>query len=154
MAAQIKAGGRRGASRNRRRPMSEINVTPMVDVMLVLLIIFMITAPLLTAGIPVDLPTADAPIITEPREPLVISIDKEGLIYLQESQIPLDSLVPRLSAITENKADTRIFVRGDRDVQYGRIMAVMGTVSAAGFSKVALIAEMPTGGVADTGEEE
>ena len=155
MAAQIRAGGRRGAGRNRRRPMSDINVTPMVDVMLVLLIIFMITAPLLTAGIPVDLPTADAPTITEPGEPLVISIDKEGLIYLQESETPLDSLVPRLSAITENKADTRIFVRGDKDVQYGRIMAVMGTVSAAGFSKVALIAEMPTGGGgAGRGEEE
>lgn len=155
MAVQISAGGRRGSGRSKRRPMSEINVTPMVDVMLVLLIIFMITAPLLTVGVPVDLPKADAPPITEPGEPLVISIDKEGLIYLQESETPLDSLVPRLSAITENKADTRIFVRGDRGVQYGRIMAVIGTVSAAGFSKVALIAEMPTGdGGAGADEEE
>jgi len=135
--------------------MSEINVTPMVDVMLVLLVIFMITAPLLTAGVPVDLPKAEAPPITEPGEPLVITVDEEGLIYLQESETPLDSLVPRLSAITENKADTRIFVRGDKDVEYGRIMAVMGTVSAAGFSKVALIAEMPSGdGEAGADEEE
>ena len=155
MAAQMSAGGRRGSGRSKRRPMSEINVTPMVDVMLVLLVIFMITAPLLTAGVPVDLPKAEAPPITEPGEPLVITVDEEGLIYLQESETPLDSLVPRLSAITENKADTRIFVRGDKDVEYGRIMAVMGTVSAAGFSKVALIAEMPSGdGEAGADEEE
>jgi biopolymer transport protein TolR len=122
MAVQLQRGTRgRG-----RQPMSEINVTPMVDVMLVLLIIFMITAPLLTVGVPVDLPKTDAPQITQPSEPLVISIDKDGLIYLQESE-----------------TDTKIFVRGDRNVDYGRIMEVMGTVASAGFAKVALIAEMP-----------
>jgi biopolymer transport protein TolR len=139
MAVQLQRGTRgRG-----RQPMSEINVTPMVDVMLVLLIIFMITAPLLTVGVPVDLPKTDAPQITQPSEPLVISIDKDGLIYLQESETPLENLVPRLAAITESKPDTKIFVRGDRNVDYGRIMEVMGTVASAGFAKVALIAEMP-----------
>ncbi|MDA0704567.1 MAG: protein TolR [Proteobacteria bacterium] len=140
MAVQLQRGTR---GRGGRQPMSDINVTPMVDVMLVLLIIFMITAPLLTVGVPVDLPKTDAPQITQPIEPLVISIDKDGLIYLQESETPLENLVPRLSAITENKPDTKIFVRGDRNVDYGRIMEVMGTVASAGFAKVALIAEMP-----------
>lgn len=140
MAVQLQRGTR---GRGGRQPMSEINVTPMVDVMLVLLIIFMITAPLLTVGVPIDLPKTDAPQITQPSEPLVISINKDGVIYLQESETPLENLVPRLAAITESKPDTKIFVRGDRNVDYGRIMEVMGTVASAGFAKVALIAEMP-----------
>ena len=126
--------------------MAEINITPMVDVMLVLLIIFMITAPLLTVGVPVDLPKTDAPPITQPSEPLVISIDENGAIYIQDSETPLENLIPRLTAITESKPDTKIFVRGDRKVGYGRIMEVMGTVASAGFNKVALIAEMPQDG--------
>jgi biopolymer transport protein TolR len=126
--------------------MSEINVTPMVDVMLVLLIIFMITAPLLTVGVPVDLPKTKASVITGQDEPLVISVDREGRIYLQETELGLDKLVARLRAITRNKPDTRIFVRGDKTVMYGRVIEVMGTVSAAGFSRVALIAELPTVG--------
>jgi len=134
-----------GAGRYRRRsyrPMSEINVTPMVDVMLVLLIIFMVAAPLLTVGVPVDLPKTNAATINDQDEPLVISIAKDGKLYLQDTEIPLDSLVPRLNAITNNKPDTRVYVRGDRAIDYGRVMEVMGTVSAAGFSKVALIAEL------------
>ena len=147
MAAQLSQGGSRGRGhvRQRRAPMSEINVTPMVDVMLVLLIIFMITAPLLTVGVPVDLPKTKASIITGQDEPLVISVDRRGRIYLQETELKLDILVARLKAITRNKADTRIFVRGDKIVVYGRILEVMGTVTAAGFSRVALIAELPTG---------
>jgi biopolymer transport protein TolR len=144
MGAQFGAGGRRGSSRNRRRPISDINVTPMVDVMLVLLIIFMITAPLLTVGVPVDLPKTEAALITGQDEPLMISIDSGGRIYLQETELTLDVLGARLRAITHNKLGTRIFVRGDRSVVYGRIMAVMGTVNSAGFRRVALIAELPT----------
>jgi biopolymer transport protein TolR len=126
--------------------MADINVTPLVDVMLVLLVIFMITAPLLTVGVPVDLPKTKAASINEAIEPLVVSINSEGKIFLQETETDMNSLVPRLQAITESKPDTRIFVRGDKSVQYGTIMEVMGTISAAGFSKVALIAEMPQGG--------
>ena len=133
------------------RPMSEINVTPMVDVMLVLLIIFMVAAPLLTVGVPVDLPKTAAATINDQDEPLVISIDKEGKLFLQDTEVPLESLVPRLNAITNNKPDTRVYVRGDRAIDYGRIMEVMGTVSAAGFSKVALIAELPNEAAARTG---
>ena len=143
MAAQMSRGGSRSYVRRRRAPMSEINVTPMVDVMLVLLIIFMITAPLLTVGVPVDLPKTKASVITGQDEPLVISVDREGRIYLQETELELDQLVARLRAITRNKPDTRIFVRGDKTVTYGRIIEVMGTVSTAGFSRVALIAELP-----------
>ena len=123
--------------------MSEINVTPMVDVMLVLLIIFMVTAPLLTVGVPVDLPKTKASLIPGKDEPLVITIDGMGRVFLQETEIELEKLVPRLRAITANKRDTRIFVRGDRSVFYGQIMQVMGTVNAAGFAKVALIVELP-----------
>ena len=133
-------GRRRG---RRAQPFSEINITPMVDVMLVLLIIFMVAAPLLTVGVPVDLPKTNAATINDQDEPLVISIAKDGKLYLQDTEIPLDSLVPRLNAITNNKPDTRVYVRGDRAIDYGRVMEVMGTVSAAGFSKVALIAELP-----------
>jgi len=145
MAAGLNGGGnRRGPyGRHMYRPMSDINVTPMVDVMLVLLIIFMVAAPLLTVGVPVDLPKTSAATMNDQDEPLVISIDKEGKLYLQDTEVPLDSLVPRLTAITSNKPDTRVYVRGDRSIQYGRIMEVMGTVSAAGFNKVALIAELP-----------
>jgi biopolymer transport protein TolR len=135
--------GRPSYGRRSYRPMSEINVTPMVDVMLVLLIIFMVAAPLLTVGVPVDLPKTSAATLNDQEEPLVISIDKEGRLFLQDTEVPLEALVLRLTAITNNKPDTRVYVRGDRTIQYGRIMEVMGTVSAAGFNKVALIAELP-----------
>ena len=153
MAVSFGNGGNGGSRYRRRayRPMSEINVTPMVDVMLVLLIIFMVAAPLLTVGVPVDLPKTAAATINDQDEPLVISIDKDGKLFLQDTEIPLESLVPRLNAITNNKPDTRVYVRGDRAIDYGRIMEVMGTVSSAGFTKVALIAELPREAAAKTG---
>jgi len=134
-----------GKRRQRRayQPMSEINVTPFVDVMLVLLIVFMITAPLLTVGVPLDLPKTKAQSLTQPEEPLVISVDAKGTIYIQDTSVPLDSLIPRLIAITENNPETRIYLRGDRTVNYGRMMQVMGRVNVAGFTRVALIAELP-----------
>ncbi len=134
--------GRRGR-RKRRLPMSDINVTPFVDVMLVLLVVFMVTAPLLTVGVPVDLPKAQASLLQEPDEPLSISIDFEGRIYLQDSEISLEKLTPRLIAVTGANPDIRIFVRGDKTIDYGRVMQVMGTINAAGFKRVALITEMP-----------
>ena len=133
-----------GSGRRRMRVMSEINVTPMVDVMLVLLVIFMVTAPLLTVGVPVDLPQTKAPSINEPKEPLVITIDAQGKIFLQNNAIETEDLAPRLAAITNNNPDASIYVRGDRTVNYGRILEVMGLVSSAGFNKVSLIAELPT----------
>jgi len=129
--------------RIRRPPMSEINVTPMVDVMLVLLVIFMVTAPLLNVGVPVDLPKTTAAPITGQDEPLVVSVNAEGKVYLQETEIPVDNLAARLQAITQSKPDTRIFVRGDKSINYGRIMEVMGVINQAGFKHVALVAELP-----------
>ena len=146
MAAGVQHTSSRGRGRMRRQAMAEINVTPFVDVMLVLLIVFMVTAPLLTVGVPVDLPKTEASVITGQDEPLVITVNREGKIFLQETELKMDTLIPRLKAITQNKADTRIFVRGDRTVAYGRIVEVMGTVSAAGYSRVALIAELPNRG--------
>ncbi|HUI19162.1 MAG TPA: protein TolR [Alphaproteobacteria bacterium] len=130
--------------RLKRPPMSEINVTPMVDVMLVLLVIFMVTAPLLNVGVPVDLPKTTAAPITGQDEPLVVSVNAQGNVYLQETEIPIDNLAARLQAITQNKPDTRIFVRGDRSISYGRIMEVMGVLNQAGFKHLALVAELPT----------
>ena len=129
----------------RYRPMSEINVTPLVDVMLVLLVVFMVAAPLLTVGVPVDLPQTQAPPITEPKEPLIITINGEGHIFIQETEVPTDSLVPRLQAITGSNPDALLYVRGDRAINYGRVVEVMSLVSTAGFRKVSLIAESPKG---------
>ncbi len=132
-----RASGRFG--RQRRRPMSEINVTPFVDVMLVLLIIFMVTAPLLTVGVEINLPETKAGAIAGEDEPLAISIDTAGQIYLQDTPVPLETLVPRLRAITGENRELRIFVRGDADINYGRVMEVMGTINRAGYRRVALI---------------
>ncbi len=132
----------RGGRRNRRM-MSDINVTPFVDVMLVLLVVFMITAPLLTVGVDVDLPEGEVPEIPGQDEPLAVSIDAEGKVYLQETEVALDELAPRLRAVTEEKPKTRIFVRGDKAIDYGRVMHVMGVLSEAGFTNIALIAELP-----------
>jgi len=125
----------------RYRPMSEINVTPMVDVMLVLLVIFMVAAPLLTVGVPVDLPQTQAPAINEPKEPLVITVNAQGQMFLQNDTVSDDQLVPRLQAITKANPNADIYVRGDRQINYGRVMQIMGMVSAAGFDKVSLITE-------------
>ncbi|MCG7360941.1 protein TolR [Roseomonas sp. ACRSG] len=138
-----------GKGRGRYRAMAEINVTPLVDVMLVLLIIFMVAAPLMTVGVPVDLPKTNASALNQETEPLTISVNAEGRIFIQESEVPMEGLVDRLRAILAEQPagapERRIFVRGDRGINYGRVMEVMGTVSAAGFTKVALLAEQPSG---------
>jgi len=125
--------------------MSEINVTPMVDVMLVLLIIFMVAAPLLTVGVPLDLPQTDAKAVEQDREPLVISINNKGQVFLQDAEIPVEELVPKLQAIAKAGYEERIFVRGDRTVDYGTVMKVMGRLSGAGFKRVALVSEVEQG---------
>ena len=142
-AASTKRRSRRRGGGGGYRPMAEINVTPMVDVMLVLLVIFMVTAPLLTAGIPVNLPQTKADTLSEPTEPLVVTVNAEGKVFLQETEVPVDSLVARLQAITANKPDTKIYVRGDKAINYGRVMEVMGLIKGAGFAQVALIVDQP-----------
>jgi biopolymer transport protein TolR len=146
--------GRRGGGRTRYRPMAEINVTPMVDVMLVLLIIFMVAAPLMTVGVPVDLPRTQASALNQETEPLTISVNAEGKIFLQETEVEMENLVPQLQAILRNQPqgqpERRIFVRGDRGISYGRVMEVMGTVGSAGFTRVALLTEQPQGRPAAT----
>ena len=134
-------------SRGRRtggtyRPMAEINVTPFVDVMLVLLIVFMVAAPLLTTGVQVDLPDSDAKAITEEdNTPIEITLDENGLLYLIDTPIDEGQLITRLKAMTENNQDRRIYIRGDQALEYGRVMRIIGAVNAAGFRKVALLSE-------------
>ena len=123
--------------------MSEINVTPFVDVMLVLLIVFMVTAPLLTVGIPVDLPKVKASALTDQKDPLEITVKIGGEVYLGESRVKVENLIPRLNAITELNKEARIYVRGDRVVAYGRIMEIMSLVNSAGYIKVALVTQNP-----------
>ncbi len=130
----------------RQAVMSEINITPFVDIMLVLVVILMIAAPLLTLGVPVDLPKASVSPINQEREPVILSVDKEGRIYIQDAEIEVEALVPRLIAVAETNNDLRIFVRGDREINYGRVMEVMGLVNRAGFTRVALIAQAPDSG--------
>ncbi|GHF22464.1 protein TolR [Kordiimonas sediminis] len=141
MGASVTGSGQRGRGRNKYRPLAEINVTPFVDVMLVLLVVFMVTAPLLTAGIQVDLPKAQAKPLPQDTKPLEISINHEGAIFIADTAIELNELVARLTAISENRKDMRIYVRGDRRLDYGRVMQIIGTMNAAGFTKVALIAD-------------
>ena len=132
------------AGRGRRhRPMGEINVTPYVDVMLVLLIVFMVTAPLLTVGVEVDLPKTKAGQINADAAPLVVSIKADGSLHLQDTEVPADALVPRLEAISDANPLVRIFVRGDKAVAYGEVLGVMGRIQAAGFERVALVAQLP-----------
>ena len=135
--------GRPGRKKRNRATglMSEINVTPFVDVMLVLLIIFMVTAPLLTTGVKVDLPEATAEALPGQDEPLEITVKQNGDIYLQDTQIALNEIGPKLAAITQQKSDTRIFVRGDKTVNYGRMITVISTINGAGFTKVGLVTE-------------
>jgi biopolymer transport protein TolR len=149
MAATAYGGQVRRDRRRAHRPMSEINVTPMVDVMLVLLVIFMVTAPLLTVGVQVDLPKTKASVISGQDEPLTITVDGEGRIFLQETELDLEALGPRLVAITGNNPEVRIFLRCDRAIQYGRVMEVMGMVNGAGFTKVGLVTERSKSGTAD-----
>ncbi len=143
-AASSPAGrGRRG----RKPVMAEINVTPMVDVMLVLLIIFMVSAPLLTVGVPLDLPQTQAKSLDQDKNPLTLSVNLQGQVFLNDTEVALDDLVPKLKAITDARggADERIFVRGDKKVDYGTVMKVMGRLSAAGFRRVALVTEVDQG---------
>ena len=141
----IGSGKRR---RHRRRGvMSEINVTPMVDVMLVLLIIFMVSAPLLTVGVPIDLPQSQAKSLDQDKEPLTVSVNDKGQIYLQNAEIPVEELVPKLQAVAQARGGTeaRVYVRGDKKVDYGTMMRVMGRLSSAGFNRVALVTEFEQG---------
>ena len=132
---------------HRRSVMAEINVTPMVDVMLVLLIIFMVSAPLLTVGVPIDLPQTQAKSLDQDRQPLTISVNTDGKVFLQNSEIPVGDLVAKLTAVTSARGgyDERIFVRGDRKVDDGTVMRVMGRLSSAGFRRVALVTEVEQG---------
>ena len=132
---------------HRQRVMSDINVTPMVDVMLVLLIIFMVSAPLLTVGVPFDLPQSQAKSLEQDKEPLTISVNDKGQIFLQNSEIPVDDLVPKMQAVADARGGTeaRIYVRGDKKVDYGTMMKVMGRLSSAGFHRVALVTEFEQG---------
>ena len=137
-----------GKRRHRRRNvMSEINVTPMVDVMLVLLIIFMVSAPLLTVGVPIDLPQSQATTLDQDKEPLTLSVNDKGQVFLQNSEVDLNEMVAKLKAIADARggSETRIFVRGDKKVDYGTVMKVMGRLSAAGFHRVALVTEFEQG---------
>ena len=132
-------GGRRRRGR-RRAPMSEINVTPFVDVMLVLLIVFMVTAPLLTVGVPLEMPKTKAGIVNADTQPITVSVDGQGRVFLQETEIEIDEVGPKLKAISENREgeETRIFVRGDREVEYDLVARVLADISVAGFRKITL----------------
>ena len=139
---QTSAQAMRGASRTRRRsyqPLAEINVTPFVDVMLVLLIVFMVTAPLLTVGVPIELPETKANQLSGDKEPLTVSVDREGKVFLQDTEVDIEEVVPKLEAIAAGGYQERIYVRGDRDVDYGDVMRVMGRISAAGFRSIGLV---------------
>ena len=144
------AGGSAGGSRRRRRRraggvMSEINVTPMVDVMLVLLIIFMVAAPLLTVGVPIDLPETAAKPMEGQTDPINISVDAAGKVFIQDSEITYEELVPKLMAVAKNGVEDRIYVRGDKTADYGTVMRVMARISAAGFKKIGLITQEEPG---------
>jgi biopolymer transport protein TolR len=142
----IGGGGRRRRG-HKRGVMAEINVTPMVDVMLVLLIIFMVSAPLLTVGVPVDLPQSQAKSLDQDKEPLAVSVNAKGQVYLQNSEIQIEDLVPKLEAVAQARGgkEARVYVRGDKNVDYGTMMRVMGRLSGAGFHRVALVTEFEQG---------
>ncbi|MAP18572.1 MULTISPECIES: protein TolR [Aurantimonas] len=135
------SGSRRGRGRGRRQPMSEINVTPMVDVMLVLLIIFMVAAPLLTVGVPIELPETQAKAMNSDTQPITISVNSDGEIYLNDTVIPIDEVVAKLQAVAQAGYEERIFVRGDRSADYGTVMRVMARISAAGFRNIGLVTD-------------
>jgi biopolymer transport protein TolR len=144
MAMSVAAGGSQGRRRRgarKHRPMSEINMTPFIDVMLVLLIIFMVAAPLLTVGVPLDLPQTKAAALNIDKQPLTISVKADGKIYLMETPITIEEMAPKLTAIAKGGPDERIYVRGDKAISYGRVAEVMAAVTAAGYRKVALVTE-------------
>ena len=127
--------------KNSKEPISEINVTPFVDVMLVLLIVFMVTAPLLTVGVQVDLPESSADTLPEENEPLTLTINSKGEIFIQETKVEYEKIIAKILAVSNNRTDTRIFVRGDKTINYGRVLEIMGMLSGSGFTKVALKSE-------------
>jgi biopolymer transport protein TolR len=144
MGASIQPRGGRGRGGRRHRPMAEINVTPFVDVMLVLLIIFMVAAPLLTVGVPLELPKTDASSLPhEQEEPLTINLDGEGRIYIQKAETTPDELIPKLTAILERRESDRVYLRADRSLDYGRVMVVMGALNQAGFRNIGLVTDQP-----------
>ncbi len=150
MAMGLNGGGRLGSGgrHGRYRPLAEINVTPLVDVMLVLLIIFMVTAPLMSTAVNVDLPKVSTNAVNQDSEPLTVSVDSQGQVYLQDQKVELPELVSKLQAIVQDNKDRRIFVRGDKANSYGRIIEVMGTIVQGGFTKAALLSEPQAGGAA------
>ncbi len=135
------SGGRRRGRRSKGRLMSEINVTPMVDVMLVLLIIFMVAAPLMTVGVPIDLPKTQAKQLNTEQKPITVSVNNEGLVFVGETQVPLGNIVEAVTAATPNGVEDRIYVRGDTTASYGTVMEVMGALSGAGFTKIGLLTD-------------
>ena len=139
------SGGRRG--RRRVAPMAEINVTPMVDVMLVLLIIFMVSAPLLTVGVPLDLPQTQAKSLEQDKTPLQLSVDTKGRVFINDTEVAMNDLIPKLKAITDARGglDERIFMRADKKADYGTVARVMGQLSGAGFKRLALVTEVEQG---------
>jgi biopolymer transport protein TolR len=145
MAGSAGGGGRRG--RRRVAPMAEINVTPMVDVMLVLLIIFMVSAPLLTVGVPLDLPQTQAKSLEQDKTPLQLSVDVKGKVFINDTEVSINELIPKLKAITDARGglDERIFMRADKKADYGTVARVMGQLSAAGFKRLALVTEVEQG---------
>ncbi|HEY0832719.1 MAG TPA: ExbD/TolR family protein [Azospirillum sp.] len=144
MGASLGAKGGHGRGRRRGyRAMAEINMTPFIDVMLVLLIVFMVAAPLLTVGVPVDLPKTNAAPLEAQKDPLFVTVQADGTVFVQEQRVDMGGLVPLLVAITNSNPEARILVRGDAKIAYGRMLEVMGTMSAAGFKKVGLVAELP-----------
>lgn len=153
MAVVLKNRRREGFGRSRTALMTDINVTPMVDVMLVLLVIFMVTAPLLTVGVSVDLPETQATAIAGQDEPLSVSVDRAGQIFIQDTPVEMAALAPRIRAIAGANPDVRIFVRGDQAIDYGRVMAVMGAIHAAGYNKIALLTAPADASVDGPGRE-
>lgn len=145
MAVSLGNNPRIKGSRRKANISAEINVTPLVDVMLVLLVIFMVTAPLLTVGVPVDLPKTKASVLNEKDDPLEVTVNSQGILYLQEVPLELPVLLARLVAITGTNPEARIYVKADQGLPYGKVMEILGAISSAGFQKVALRTESPQG---------
>jgi biopolymer transport protein TolR len=142
MAMASKGGGRRRGRRSAKNaPMSEINVTPMVDVMLVLLIIFMVAAPLMTVGVPIDLPKTQAKQLNTEQKPITVSVNTEGVVFVGDTQVAMEGLVEAVTAAATNGTEDRVYVRGDGAANYGTVMQVMGALSGAGFTKIGLLTD-------------
>ena len=146
-------GNNSGGEDNEYRPISEINITPMVDVMLVLLIIFMVTAPLLVAGVPVELPNTSAAKVSQPKKPMIVSLANDGSIYVREEQVTAETLVPTLTALRQAEGDTVVYVRGDKNRPYGEVMEILGRVGQSGYARVSLLSQpKANGGAAEHGQ--